>query len=295
LRRPARRRSYAAGGDEEVGEVSSASRERLARLVREPGCDLAEAALLLCVEHDPGLDVELALLRIDALADGLRSAGFVPTGDAAADARAVARYLADTQGFAGDVDSYHDPRNGLLSEVLDRKRGLPIILSVLYVALARRLRVPAFGIALPGHFVAGVAANDERAVVVVDPFADGRLLSLEEVAARVRAATGGQVAFSRSMLRPAAPADVVRRILANLTRDFTAAGDLQDALWTAELALLLPGSQPEDHRVHGELLRSAGRFLAAAEAFEAYVELAPAAPDRDEVRHAAIAVRARCN
>ncbi|MFP5310540.1 MAG: SirB1 family protein [Actinomycetes bacterium] len=283
------------GGPSSWSDRSDASRERLARIVREPGCDLAEAALLLCVEHDPDVDVELGLLRIDALADGLRSTGFTPSGDAAVDANAIARYLADQQGFTGDTETYNDPRNGLLSQVLDRRRGLPITLSVLFVALARRLRVPAYGIGLPGHFVAGVASSDDRGVVVVDPFAGGRLLPLEEVAERVRAATGGRVSFSRAMLRPAAPADVVRRILANLTRDFTAAGDLRDALWTAELALLLPGSQPEDHRVHGELLRSAGRFLAAAEAFEAYVELAPTAPDRDEVRHAAIAVRARCN
>ena len=273
--------------------MPSASRRRLSRIVRTADCDLAEAALLCCVEHDPSLDVDAQLLRIDALADGLRSSGFEPGADPVADARGIASYLRDTLGFTGDVASYHDPRNALLSEVLDRKRGLPITLSILYVALGRRLGVRTWGIGLPGHFVVGVAA-DERPVVV-DPFHDGRLLDEADLGARVRELTGGQLAYSRNMLRPIAPAAIIRRVLNNLTRDFTTANAYADALWSVELKQLLPGTVPDDHRARGELLLKVGRFDEAAEAFESYIAEAEDPPDAVEVSRQAIHARAKMN
>lgn len=271
--------------------AASSSRERLARLVRRPDCDLAEAALLICLEVEPELEVAVELLRLDALADGLVTRGFTAS-DPRADATRLSHYLTDVVGFTGDHETYYDPRNALLSRVLDRKRGLPITLSIIYVAIARRLRIPAFGIGLPGHFVTGVGEGPKP--VVVDPFHGGQLLDTAELTRRVHDATGGQVSFTRSMLRPAAPPLVVRRLLNNLTRDFTNLGDVEDALWTVELKQLLPGAPPDDHRVRGELLLELGRFRAAAEAFEAYVEGAPDA-DTTEVARQAIAARAKLN
>lgn len=277
--------------------MSTASRRRLAQIVREPECDLAEAALLCCVEADPALDVEGQLLRIDALADRLRSTNRLPSGEAVHDARALGRFLADDLGFTGDTETYNDPRNGLLSEVLERRRGLPITLSILLLAIARRLRVPAYPIALPGHVVVGVIgeAGSDRPVVV-DPFHDGRLVDEPELASRVRALTHGQLGFRRAMLRPTPAPALIRRVLNNLTRDFTSAGSQTDALWTVELKLLLPGSVPDDHRVLGELLVALGRFDEAADAYEAYVELVDGdAPDITEVSRQAIRARAKLN
>lgn len=246
----------------------------------------------MCREVEPELDVGVELLRLDALADGLRTRGFA-AGDALAAATSLGSYLGDVIGFDGDHDTYHDPANGLLSRVLDRKRGLPITLSIVYVSIARRLGVPAFGIGLPGHFVAGVGGGAHP--VVVDPFHGGRVLETAELRQRVHDATGGRTDYTRSMLRPASPALVLRRLLNNLTRDFTNLGDVEDALWTVELKLLLPGAPPDDNRVRGELLLELGQFRGAADAFEAYVETAQDAPDRDEVTRRAIAARAKLN
>lgn len=273
--------------------MPSASRRRLARIVRTADGDLAEAALLCCVEHDPALDLEAQLLRIDALADGLRSSGFVALGDPVSDARALAAYLYGTLGFTGDAETYNDPRNGLLSAVLERRRGLPITLSILYVAIGRRLRLPVFGIALPGHFVAGVGGADRP--VVIDPFHDGRLVDEAELTEWIPQLTGGRLAFSRNLLRPASPAAVIRRLLNNLTRDFTSSNAYADALWTVELKQLLPGTVPDDHRARGELLLKVGRFDAAAEAFETYVIEADDAPDAVEVSRQAVHARSKMN
>lgn len=273
--------------------MSRASRRELARLVRRPDCDLAEAAALCCVEAEPGADVEATLLRLDALADGFLTSGFAPS-DPLADAQALSAYLHGSLGFVGAVDDYHDPDNALITRVLERRRGLPILLSIVYVAIGRRAGMEVFGIGLPGHFVAGVGTGDRP--VVFDPFHGGRIVGEREVSERVEAATGGRVAFTRSMLRPASPPVVMRRVLNNLTRDFTSLGEYADALWSVELKLLLPGAVPDDHRARGELLLQLGRYRDAADAFETYVADAPHdAPDRDEVGARAIRARAKLN
>lgn len=273
--------------------MSTSTRRRLAREVRRSDADLAELALCISAERDPDLDVDAALLRVDALADGLLTSGTL-TGDDRRDADALAAYLAGTQGFTGDVEDYHDPANGLLDAVLERRRGLPITLSVLYVAVARRVRVPAWGIAHPGHYYVGVGTRDRT--VVLDPFAGGTVVSHDELAARVRAATAGQVPFTRALLRPAGPAITTRRILNNLTRDYTNRGDLEDALWTVECKLILPNAVADDHRARGELLAHLGRYREAADALEAYLdEAGDDAVDADEVRTQAIRARAKLN
>lgn len=272
--------------------VSADSRKRLARVVRRPDADLAEAALLCCVEAEPDLDVDVALLRLDAIADVVRTSGFVST-TAAADAAALGAHLVGRLGFVGDRETYHDPVNALLSQVLERRRGLPITLSILWVAIGRRLDLPIHGIGLPGHFVVGIGDGDDR--VVVDPFGGGAVLDERETAALVARATGNRVPFRRSLLRPANTPSIVRRLLNNLTRDYQAAGDAGAALWSVDLKLLLPAIAAEDHRARGELLLHLGRFDEAADAFEAYLDVAESPPDGEDVRKRAINARARLN
>ena len=273
--------------------MSTETRHRLARVTRRADGDLAEAALCLCAEQDTDVDVDAMLLRIDALADGLRVQGRL-TGDTDQDAAALADYLGNEHGFAGDTEDYYAPENGLLTAVLDRHRGLPITLSVLYVSVARRLGIPAFGIAHPGHYYVGIGTRDRT--VVLDAFAGGQVVPHDELAERVRAATAGQVEFTRAMLRAAGPAVTTRRILNNLTRDFTNRGQLDDALWTLECKLVLPNTMPDDHRARGEVLANLGRFGHAADAYETYLQTVGAdAPDAEEVRAQAIRCRAKLN
>lgn len=274
--------------------MSETTRSRLARLVRRNDADLAEAALLVAAEARPSVPIEGTLLRLDALADTLRVDGFRASGDPNRDGPVLATELAGTRGFRGHEPGGRVPEDALLDRVLDRRRGLPITLSILYVAVARRLDVRAFPIALPGHVVVGVGGAERP--VVIDPFHGGVELDEAAVAERVQHSTSGQLTFRRSMLRPAPAVNVVRRLLNNLTRDYTLAGALRDALWTVEVKQVLPNRLPDDHRVRGRLLDQLGRFDEAAAAYEAYLdEVGSEGPDAAEVRRDAIRSKARLN
>ena len=113
---------------------------------------LAEGALWIAAEAYPGLDVPHWLGRLDAL--GHRAAERV-TSDMDVDraASAVGRFLFEEEGFRGNTEDYYDPRNSFLNDVLDRRLGIPITLSVVYVAVAARAGLAAAGVGLPGHFV----------------------------------------------------------------------------------------------------------------------------------------------
>lgn len=277
------------------------SRRRLVQLVRRPDADLAEAGLLVAVEalgpdgQPRGTEhVDRNLLRIDAIADSLRTGGVHPSGDPATDAAALAKALAAERGFRGHGDDDRVPEDALLDRVLDRRRGLPVTLSFLYVALARRLRIDAFAIALPGHVVVGL--GDGPRLTVIDPFHHGIALDEAALAQRVASATGGQLSFRRSLLRPASPAGLVRRLLNNLTRDYTLLGEVRQALWTVDLKRLLPNRVEDDERVRGRLLEQLGRYDESADAYERYIdEVGLTGPDVAEVRRDAIRVRARLN
>jgi regulator of sirC expression with transglutaminase-like and TPR domain len=277
-------------------------RERLVRVLGEPGCDLAEAALLCCAEVEAGLDVDAELLRLDALADRLRSSGFEPSA-ARAEATRLGRFLAGDLGVRGDELDYHDPRNGLLTSVLDRRRGLPITLAIVYVAIGRRVGMRIFGLNTPGHFLVGVRdprqrhpAAEEQIPVVVDAFHGGALLGTTEIDQRIRRATAGLAGYEAGLLRPAPAVTVTRRLLNNLTRDFLQTGDTEDALWTVELKRLLPGSGPDDVETEAELLVQLGRYRRAAETLERYLEAdAPDGVQLDDLERLAVRARAKMN
>lgn len=277
------------------------SRLRFARVARAPNADLAEAALACCVEAEPDLDVDAELLRLDALADRLRTEGFTP-GSAVENARTLSRYLAGDLGFAGDTNCYHDPRNGLLTHVLDRRRGLPITLSIVYIAIAERLDIPTFGVNAPGHFLVAVGASGlpttgasrhpAADIEVIDPFHRGAILSESDVTELVRRSTSGLGQFDPEMLRPPPPVTIVRRLLNNLTRDFLGQGDVENAVWTLELRRLLPDSGEDDVRALAELLVQIGRYRQAAESIEEYLGEAVGAVDLGRV---AVRARAKMN
>ena len=164
--------------------------------MRSEPVDLGLACLLVHGEVDPDLDVDRWLAALDALAAGARP--LVPPTGPAAQAEGLRVALGERAGFAGFVEDYDDLRASLLPEVLRRRRGLPLLLSVVWLEVAARLDVPAYAVALPGHIAVGVG-DPEDEHVVVDPFAGGRLVEPPPL-----------------HLPPVEPLDLVLRLLTNV-------------------------------------------------------------------------------
>lgn len=223
--------------------MSAASRERLGQLLRTAEPDLAEANLLIAVEAYPRLDVGQWLGRVQQLADGAVGGG---GGEGV-----IAALRA--WGLAGDHSTYDDPRNSFLHEVLDRRVGLPITLSVLTVAVARRAGVLLWPVALPGHvIVADLSGASPR---YLDPFEDWVERTADDCREIVLMAAG--IALTAEHLQPTPPEAMIRRMLVNLTGSYMRREMYGDARWTVELQAILDPDDPaigEQLRVLDELI-----------------------------------------
>ncbi|MFJ6072499.1 transglutaminase-like domain-containing protein [Streptomyces sp. NPDC093065] len=279
-------------------ERSAEVRRRFAEEARSERPDLATLCLLVGAEADGALDepaLDAAQVELDRLAGELP---FRP-GTPRAWARALRDLLGERYGFHGVGADYQRLESSLLHEVLRRRRGLPILLSVVWLEVARRAGAPVYGVALPGHFVVGFgAASGDTAAerVLVDPFDGGRLLGRKDAEVLVAGATGAEL--RPSMLEPAAPLEVVSRVLNNI-RAWAAGRPEQSAvgLWVIELALLLPAHAARLRYERARLLVQRGEFVAGARELEAYAEVVGAVDGggAEAVRGEARAARAMLN
>ena len=153
---------------------------------------------------------------------------------------ALNHYLFKEVGLRGDRETYDDPANAALPRVLERKRGMPISLSILWLEVARRLGFQAVGVSLPGHFITGLQLD--LGTLYYDPFGGGRSLGEEEAAWLVEQSTGGRAVFQRSMLAPVPNRMILARLVRNLHVRFLRTANWDEALWTStHLVLLQPG------------------------------------------------------
>jgi len=257
--------------------------DRFAELVSRPPeqIPLDEAALLIAAHARPALNLEVELGRLDDLAADCAA----PTLDA------LSLRLFGELGIAGDVVNYYDPRNSCLDQVVTRRRGMPITLSVLAIVIGERLGVALTGIGMPGHFL--VRSVDDDAVFF-DAFGGGVTLDKVRCIDMFHRLHGADVEFDSSYLDAVGPDLIVARMLGNLRRSYLACGDSAGMLWVLKLASLLPDSTPEDHADLASLQKSVGRFDEAATSYAVAASLAGGALG-DEWAHAAERCRARLN
>ena len=188
--------------------------------------NLAHGALLIALEEYPRLDVHGHLDELDALAARVErrcTRGEPPVfrlGHLHAE-------MFDVDGYRGDTTSYYDPRNAYLNEVIDRRVGIPITLSIVFLHVATKLGFTAFGVGLPGHYI--VKVQFELNEVYVDPFHDGTTLTMTEIGALLRQVSGGRGTLGREHLRAWTGRETLARVLANLQSMWTRAGDTRRA------------------------------------------------------------------
>ncbi|MCX5204419.1 transglutaminase-like domain-containing protein [Streptomyces sp. NBC_00237] len=258
---------------------------------RQP--DLATLCLLIGAVGDPSLGqagIDEAQIELDRLAGLLP---FRPAGPRSW-ATALAELLGARCGFQGTPGDYQRLDSSLLPAVLKRRRGLPILLSVVWMEVARRAGAPVYGVALPGHFV--VAFGEPGEQVLVDPFNGGRLLTGADAELLVAGATGEPL--DASMLRAADPLDIVMRMLNNIRAWAAARPERSDVqLWAVELALLLPAHPARLRYEKAQLRVQRGDFLGGAAELEEYADVVEAVEpmSAEAIRGRARAARARLN
>lgn len=186
---------------------------------------------------------------------------------------ALNAFLFQEQGLRGDRETYDDPENAVLSRVIERKRGLPISLSILWMDQARRLGFEPVGIALPGHFIVGLKLD--VGALYFDPFNGGRAVGQGDAERLVQAATGGRATFDPAMLEPASHRSILARLVRNLHVGYVRRRNWDEALWTStHLVLLMPGD-PASFRDRAFVRHQRGEESAALADLQEAIRLSP--------------------
>jgi len=242
---------------------------------------LDRAALELAAIEFPGLDsgAFLAMLDSYALELGSRLRG---AHDGAAYVREANRYLFEELKFTGNAQDYYNPRNSCLNEVLTARTGIPITLSLVYMEIGRRLKRPIYGIGLPGHFI--VRYDDGFHCAYIDPFNGGNLLGPGQCIALAREASGLDLKPDPRLLDPVTKPEILVRMIHNLRRAYLERGLTTKAIEVADLLIRVNPASAEEYRQRAVLHLQSQNMTAAKHDLTRYLELAPGAKDRVEVR-----------
>ena len=240
------------------------------------------ASLLLAREIAyPGLDVNYYLQWLEDLV-ALAAQEIPAAGRLADKVEALSHFLFAEQQFKGNAAAYSDPRNSFLNEVLERRLGIPITLSVIYVELARRLGLEAYGVGLPGHFIVGVEDGVEQ--LLLDPFHGGERVSLADCERLVAETVGYEGPLDPRWLDRMEARAVLARMLNNLRISY-----IQRREWSRTLSVLrylrqVQPDAPEHLRDLGLVYYQQGELYPAAVYLEEYLEQAPETPEAQAIQ-----------
>lgn len=265
--------------------------ERFAELVTREQFSLAEACLLIAEDQYPGLDLAACVAKLDAMAATVR-------GRLAADALAEQKvaalnwHLFGELRFCGNADAYYDPRNSYLNEVLERRTGIPITLSIVYLEVGRRLGLQLQGVSFPGHFL--VKLRLKEGSLVLDPFIGGEPCSETELRARLGQALPsdhrGKLDLDR-YLEPATPREIVARVLRNLKGIYLKSAKLERALAVMHRMLLVMPESAEELRDRGLVHAELECFRPALADLQNYLRRRPDAPDASDIHARVVELR----
>jgi len=262
--------------------------DQLRMLMQRPEekISLAEAALLIASMEYPALESLPYLRRLDEMAARVSARSPHPT-DTMQVITEMNRCLFGEEGFSGNSEDYYDPRNSFLNEVLDRKTGIPIMLSTVYLEVAGRLHFPLVGVGMPGHFLVKHPYFD----ILIDPFSQGRIINEADCEQRMKQVLGDSVPFHASYLEGVSKLHTVTRMLNNLRNVFLDLRQFPKAYQVTELVLALHPESTNDLRQKAAFLIEMRRFAEAAATLHRYLELAPEAEDTADLQQTALNLR----
>ena len=257
---------------------------RFAELVDKPDADidLARAALHIAMLEYPRMDVDDELSALRRLARGA-SERMPEGGDPLYRVNTLSEYLFDEVGFRGDEENYYDPRNSHLNQVLERRLGIPITLSLVYMEVGRLLGAPLLGIGMPGRFLVRHAEIED---LYVDPFHAGILLSGDECRGIVEDYMPEGFEWHPALLAPASNRQILARMVRNLKAIYMEGDDYVRALEVSELALALEPDSIYNRRDRGIAHYQLGHSAEALDDLSRYLDAAPPMDSSTEGIHA---------
>ena len=252
--------------------------------------DLGRAALVIAQMEYPDLEVEPYLKRMDRLATVIK--------DLVGDEDSVFRLLAcinivlfKQEGFQGNRSNYYDPKNSFLNDLIDRKMGIPITLSVLYQEVARRAGLTLHGVGFPGHFLLKHIDHEEE--IIIDPFNGGEVRSDAELQSLLDEIYPGKAVLKFEFLSPVSKRQILKRMLINLRGIYLHQGDFLRGLSVEERLVILEPNPVREYRDRGLLHLRLKNFPQALEDLETYLRLASDAKDVDEIREQVSSLKKR--
>ncbi len=253
--------------------------------------DLAYAALLIAKTEYPTIDINDYMLQLDNMAHVVheRLKGEISVVQMIF---AINDYLYRDQGFAGELDNYYDPRNSFLNDVLERKRGIPLSLSLLYMEIGKRLGLPLQGISFPGHFL--VRLPVEVGHIVLDPFSGGASLSKDDLVFRLLRRydiKDDRDELLSKLLLPASNTDILLRMLNNIKSSYIRDQDYRRALNASNFILTINQHDVEEIKDRALLYDKLECPRAAAADYSRYLDLEPADEDHEYLRERLIITR----
>jgi regulator of sirC expression with transglutaminase-like and TPR domain len=255
--------------------------EELARLAvdADAACDLAALALQLARDEYPDLDVEAYLSELAGMG---HEAAKYQRGDLEARVVGLCRYLCHEMGFRGNQQDYYDPRNSYLNQVIDRRTGIPITLSLVAMTVGHKAGLDVQGVGLPQHFIVKAVDGDHE--IFFDPFHGGRILTVEECELLVERISGRPFHATRAHLAAVPPRFFLQRMLTNVKTIYLNAGDHKRAAGKIERLLQLDPGNLVERRDLGVCLAQFGQHGRAIDHLTAYLASGQAADDETAVR-----------
>ena len=242
--------------------------------------DLARAALTIARWEYPSLDVNAYLERLDGLARGVD--GSRRSTDPLGRLHRLREYLFVEQGFAGNREDYYDPRNSFLNDVLDRRQGIPISLSLVLIEVGKRLGLAVEGIGLPGHFIAGARLDDSQ--IFLDPFNGGALLTPESCEQLVGRVLGRKVTLTEEHYAPVSGRHLLSRMLANLKAIYWHREAWDKVVGVIDRLLVLDPKAAGEWRDRGMAWSNMGETQRALADLERYLTEFPNTADHEAVK-----------
>lgn len=247
----------------------------------EETVDLGRAALTIALAEYPELDCLDYLRRIDSLALEVAERGGTDA-DAFRSLAALNFVLFSQHGFRGNRDAYYDAENSFLNRVIERKTGIPITLSVLYMEVAQRIGLNVNGVGFPGHFLVKTAIDNNE--IVIDPFNGGEIKSPKDLDQMLREMYGGKVGLRPEFLAPVTKKQILLRMLGNLKAIYGRGDALVKMLGVLDRLIIVDPGAVEEVRDRGAVYLRLECYGQAKDDFETYLRLAPDARDAAAIR-----------